>query len=214
MSDRLKAIVTSGLAFGALAIPGFTALVTALGGDAEIMQAVVGGYAVYHVIRLAVDYFHAKVAGAVLLALLIPVGASAQQRASISLDSALAPDSVDPGVTLTAPIHSDVVSLYAHIGRDSDEHGVVHQTTQAGLRFHAPTVWNRVQPYVALGFEHLASGTLDISDVLSLKVQPGVRVYVREYWGVGFRTPPIRVSTKGNPYDRQTRVLVSVFGEF
>ena len=78
MSDRLKAIVTSGLAFGALAIPGFTAFVTAVGGDAEIMQAVVGGYAVYHVIRLAVDYLHAKVAGAVLLALLLPAGASAQ----------------------------------------------------------------------------------------------------------------------------------------
>ena len=78
MTDRLKAIVTSALAFGALAIPGFTTFVTALGGDAEIMQAVVGGYAVYHVIRLAVDYFHAKVAGAVLLALLIPAGASAQ----------------------------------------------------------------------------------------------------------------------------------------
>ena len=78
MSDRLKAIVTSGLAFGALAIPGFTGFVTALGGDAAVMQAVVGGYAVYHVIRLAVDYLHAKVAGAVLLALLLPAGASAQ----------------------------------------------------------------------------------------------------------------------------------------
>ena len=64
MSDRLKAIVTSGLAFGALAIPGFTAFIAALGGDAEIMRAVVGAYAVYHVIRLAVDFFHAKVSGA------------------------------------------------------------------------------------------------------------------------------------------------------
>ena len=58
MLDRLKAIVTSLLAFGALAIPGFTAFVTELGGDAGVMQAVVGGYAVYHVIRLAVDYLH------------------------------------------------------------------------------------------------------------------------------------------------------------
>ena len=83
MSDRLKAIVTSGLAFGALAIPGFTALVTALGGDAAVMQAVVGGYAVYHTLRLAVDYFHAKVAGAVLLALFIPAAASAQDPAPV-----------------------------------------------------------------------------------------------------------------------------------
>ena len=81
MSDRLKAIVTSGLAFAALAIPGFTGFVSSVGGDAEIMQAVVGGYAVYHVIRLAVDYLHGKVAGAVLLALLIPAGASAQTPA-------------------------------------------------------------------------------------------------------------------------------------
>ena len=80
MSNRVKAIVTSALAFGALAIPGFTAFVTALGGDASVMQAVVGGYAVYHVIRLAVDYFHAAVTGSVLLALalLLPAGASAQ----------------------------------------------------------------------------------------------------------------------------------------
>ena len=83
MSDRLKAIVTSALAFGALAIPGFTGFVTALGGDAEIMQAVVGGYAVYHVIRLAVDYFHATVAGAVLLALFIPEAASAQEQTPV-----------------------------------------------------------------------------------------------------------------------------------
>ena len=149
-----------------------------------------------------------------LLALLIPVGASAQQRASISLDSALAPDSVNPGVTFTAPIHSDVVSLYAHVGRDSDASGTVHQSTHAGVRFHAPVLYSRFQPYAAVGFEHLAAGVLDLSDVLSLHVQPGVRVYVREFWGVEFRTPPIRVSTKGNPYDRQTRVVVSVFGEF
>ena len=76
--ERLKKIVTSALAFGVLAIPGFAAFVTALGGDAAIMQAVVGAYAVYHTLRLAVDYFHAKAAGAVLLALLIPAVASAQ----------------------------------------------------------------------------------------------------------------------------------------
>ena len=212
--ERLKAIVTTVLAFGVLAIPGFAGVVAAVGGDAEIMQAVVGAYAVYHILRLAVDYLHAKVTATMIVALLVAVPASAQQRASISLDSALAPDSVDPGVTFTAPIHSDIVSLYAHIGRDSDEHGRVHQTTQAGIRLHAPAVWHRVQPYVALGFEHLATGALNLDDVLALKLQPGVRVYVREFWGVGLRTPPIRVSTRGNPYDRQTRVVVSIFGEF
>ena len=149
-----------------------------------------------------------------LLALLLAAPAFAQQRASISLDSALAPDSVDPGVTFTAPIHTDLVSLYAHIGRDSDAHGRVHQTTQAGIRVHAPTLYGRVQPYAAVGFEHLASGALDLNDVSALHVQPGVRIYVHEFWGVGFRTPPIRVSTKGNPYDRQTRVVLSIFGEF
>ena len=213
--DRLKAIVTSALAFGALAIPGFTAFVTALGGDAEIMQAVVGGYAVYHVIRLAVDYFHAAVTGSVLLAfLLIPTVVGAQQRASISLDSALAPNSVDPGVTFTAPIHDSLASLYAHIGRDADPNGMIHQSTQAGVRFHAPTFRGRVQPYVAVGFEHLVTGAIDLSDVLALKVQPGVRVYVRDSWGVGFRTPAFHISSTGNPYDRQTRVVVSIFGEF
>ena len=139
---------------------------------------------------------------------------SAQQRASISLDSALAPDSVNPGITLTAPINSDIVSLYAHIGRDSDADGMVHQSTHAGIRFHAPILYGRFQPYAAIGFEHLATGTLDLSDVLSLHVQPGVRVYVREFWGVGFRSPPIRVSMKGKPYDRQTHVIISIFGEF
>ena len=78
MPDRLKAIITSGLAFGALAIPDFTAFVAAVGGDAEIMQAVVGGYAVYHVIRLAVDYLHSAAFVSLMMVLLIPVGASAQ----------------------------------------------------------------------------------------------------------------------------------------
>lgn len=82
MLDRLKAIVASFLAFGALAIPGFSAFVTALGGDAGVMQAVVGGYAVYHVLRLAVDYLHGKAAGSMYsflaMALLIPAVASAQ----------------------------------------------------------------------------------------------------------------------------------------
>ena len=60
MGDRLKQITSAGLAFGALAIPGFAGVVTAVGGDAEIMQAVTGGYAVYHVIKLGVDYVHSK----------------------------------------------------------------------------------------------------------------------------------------------------------
>ena len=155
-----------------------------------------------------------RVIGSVFLALLIAASASAQQRASISLDSALAPNSVDPGVTFTAPIHDSLASLYVHIGRDGDANGRVHQSTQAGVRFHAPTFRGRVQPYVAVGFEHLVTGAIDLSDILALKVQPGVRVYVRDSWGVGFRTPPIRISSTGNPYDRQTRVLISVFGEF
>ena len=139
---------------------------------------------------------------------------AAQQRASISLDSALAPTTVDPGVTFTAPIHDSLASLYVHIGRDADATGTGHQSTQAGVRFHAPTYKGRVQPYVAVGFEHLVTGAIDLSDILALKVQPGVRVYVREFWGVGFRTPPFRISSTGNPYDRQTHVLISVFGEF
>ena len=93
--DRLKAIVTSALAFGTLAIPGFAGFVAAVGGDAEIMQAVVGAYAVYHILRVAVDVLHSAVAGPILLVLLVALPASAQQRASISLDSALAPDSVE-----------------------------------------------------------------------------------------------------------------------
>ena len=43
-------IVASVLAFGVLAIPGFAAFVEAIGGDAEIMQKVVGAYAVYHIL--------------------------------------------------------------------------------------------------------------------------------------------------------------------
>ena len=78
MADRWKQIAASFLGFGALAIPGFSGLVTALGGEAEIMQAVVGAYAVYHVVRLAVDYVHGAVAGVFLLGLLLPASASAQ----------------------------------------------------------------------------------------------------------------------------------------
>ena len=150
----------------------------------------------------------------VAVALLIAAPTSAQQRASVSLDSALAPTSVDPGVTFTAPIHDSLASLYVHIGRDSDANGLFHQSTQAGVRFHAPSFWSRVQPYAAVGFEHLVTGAVDLSDLMAFKVQPGVRVYVRDAWGVGFRTPPFRISATGHPYDRQTRVLVSVFGEF
>ena len=81
MADRWKQIAASFLAFGALAIPGFSGLVTALGGDAGIMQAVVGAYAVYHVVRLAVDYVHGAVAGVFLLGLLLPASAYAQEPA-------------------------------------------------------------------------------------------------------------------------------------
>ena len=56
MADRIKAIVTSALALGALAIPGFEALETALGGPDSIVQSALGGYALYHTIALAVDY--------------------------------------------------------------------------------------------------------------------------------------------------------------
>ena len=79
--ERLKQIVTASLAFGLLAIPGFAAFVAALGGEAEIMQAVVGSYAVYHTLRLAVDYLHTKAFGGMLLVLLIPAFASAQTPA-------------------------------------------------------------------------------------------------------------------------------------
>ena len=155
-----------------------------------------------------------RIIGYVFLALLIAASASAQQRASVSLDSALAPTTVDPGVTFTAPIHDSLASLYVHIGRDADATGTGHQSTQAGVRFHAPTFRGRVQPYVAVGFEHLVTGAIDLSNLLAFKVQPGVRLYVREFWGVGFRTPPFHISSTGNPYNRTTRVVVSVFGEF
>ena len=46
-----------------LAVPGFASFVTALGGNAEIMQAVVGAYAVYHVIHLAVNFIHKQASG-------------------------------------------------------------------------------------------------------------------------------------------------------
>ena len=140
------------------------------------------------------------------------------RRASVSATTLRSrwPTTVDPAhaVTFTAPIHDSLASLYVHIGRDADATGTGHQSTQAGVRFHAPTFRGRVQPYVAVGFEHLVTGAIDLSDILALKVQPGVRVYVRDSWGVGFRTPPFRISSTGNPYDRQTRVLISVFGEF
>ena len=198
MADRWKRIVTSGLAFGALAIPGFAAFVAVRSAVMRaMMQAVAGAFAVYHIIRSAVDYLHGAMAGAIVLSFLVRarhrVGAAA--LASVALDSALAPNSVDPGVTFTAPIHDSIASLYVHVGRDSDMHGLFHQSTQAGLRLHAPAYRGRVQPYVAIGFEHLVTGALDLADLLALKLQPGVRIYVRDSWGVGFRTPPIRISS-------------------
>ena len=68
MADRIKAIVTSALALGALAIPGFEALETVLGGPDSIVQAALGGYALYHTIALAVDWAHGKTGPAVALA--------------------------------------------------------------------------------------------------------------------------------------------------
>ena len=98
MADRIKAIVTSALALGALAIPGFEGLETALGGPDSIVQAALGGYALYHTIALAVDWAHgnaAKLAGTGMLvfALILPVGAQAQapdpDRGGVLVDYAI-----------------------------------------------------------------------------------------------------------------------------
>ena len=158
MSDRLKQIVTSGLAFGALAIPGFAGFVAALGGDAQVMQAVVGAYAVYHILRLAVDYLHAKATLLVwmvlppALALLIPAGASAQtpdpepvegQHGAVyvsygyTVGSSLSLDNLQFDVDLAVP--GTVLSFTGHF---TDQTGV-HVGPSAGYQVGPITVFGR-----------------------------------------------------------------------
>ena len=61
--DHVKQAVAAGLGFGALVIPGFAAIVTALGGDAAIMQAALGAFSVYKLGHALVEYVHGKATG-------------------------------------------------------------------------------------------------------------------------------------------------------
>ena len=134
MITRVKQIVTSALAFGVLAIPGFASFITAIGGDAAVMQAVAGAFAVYHLLRLVVDTLHGAVASVFILALLLPATASAQapepvegQHGAVYLSYALANgqsasldnlqldlDLAVPGTVLSGTVH--VSDAGAHVG--------------------------------------------------------------------------------------------------
>ena len=94
------------------------------------------------------------------------------------------------------------------MGPDSDS----TMTTQAGIRFIAPRIpgnipiLDRLQFFANVGMNHLA-GAVGLGPVLAVKVQPGVRVYLHDRWGLEFRTPPWHVHEvvkAGNPYDRHS----------
>ena len=72
---RLKALVGSAFGFVVLIWPALAAAIP----QADIMQGVLGGYALYHLIRLVIDQVHGAMAGAVVLALLMPGAAMAQE---------------------------------------------------------------------------------------------------------------------------------------
>lgn len=84
--DKLKQIITAGLGFGALAIPHFQDVVTAVGGDHTVMQAGLGAWALFVLVRGIVDYVHGaasgggggKAAGIALLVFLTPAVGAAQ----------------------------------------------------------------------------------------------------------------------------------------
>ena len=82
--DKLLSIVTAGIGFGVLSVPHFQEFVNAVGGDAEIKQAVIGAYAIYQIISLGVHWAHGKMAtaGVLVLALLLPGVALAQEPAT------------------------------------------------------------------------------------------------------------------------------------
>ena len=155
---------------------------------------------------------------------LYAVPSAAQENdAGFSFDSAVAPAGLQPGVTLTAPFKSTWSHLYAHVGRETvgpDSDSTL--TTQAGIRFIAPRipgnipVLDRLQFFGNVGMNHLA-GAVGLGPVLAVKVQPGVRVYLHDRWGLEFRTPPWHVHEvvkAGNPYDRHSRALIGLFGRW
>ena len=157
MSDRVKQIVTSVLAFGALAVPGFASVVAALGGDAVVMQAVVGAYAVYHVLRLAVDYLHGAVAGAFILALLIPAAASAQDTTQRGDDGPTLPEGAiaerefrlivgteDVQVFTPKPQILPVGERCARLGQACEFEAEIAERGALEYRWHAETAHARV----------------------------------------------------------------------
>ena len=101
--DKVKQIISAGLAFGALSIPGFAGALAAVGGDAEVMQAAVGAFAVYTLVHGIVGYVHGKAAALVLLMLLCPGAVLAQtpdpppSRGGVLLAYATGHDAPDTG---------------------------------------------------------------------------------------------------------------------
>ena len=113
----------------------------------------VGGYAVYHVIRLAVDYFHATVAGAVLLALFIPAAASAQEQTPVEGQHGAAYVSRMGYIAAFAPVFIGSISNSMWIVAVPGTGAVLHRaTSRTRLGAHVgPTGAYQIGPITVFG---------------------------------------------------------------
>lgn len=183
MQDRIKAIVSSALGLLALLAPQVANAIP----QADIMQGVLGAYAAYHLVRLIIDQVHAAAVGAVMLALLLPGAAMAQEPtpASPEFGALLQLDTGEPGVQglsgeLDAALSGMPLSFVAHVG-----HGPMGVKGAVG-----PRLTHDFGPVSILG--HYLYGAVGVgSDAISntlhrvggaLDIDIGRRGFLR--WGV------------------------------
>ena len=154
-----------------------------------------------------------------VLTLLVSFGTPAEaQRASLAFDSALAvsQDAPSPGVTFTAPMAvGDVLKVDLAAKPQQRVTGMQTSTvTSAAARVGTPArLFGRLTGYLDVGLAHL-NGTLSIADAVGLEVTPGAKFYVRDEWGIGAAFPTTHLLTLPTAFAMDTRVVVSIFGEF
>ena len=187
-TERIKSIVSAALGLAALSVPGFAGLETALGGAEGIMSGVLGAYAAYQLIALAVNYVHGAVAGAgaVVIALLLPAPAMAQEPAPApQFGALLSYDTAAGGVhglsgELDGSLEGWPVSMVAHVGhgpqgvRGAVGPRLTHDFGPVSILWHYLYGAVGVGPNAATTALHRIGGALDV-DI-------GRRGFVR--WGV------------------------------
>ena len=148
-----------------------------------------------------------------------PLVADADAQATISSDFALnaGGDTPSPGIALTAPMFTGGVVDVGLVGRitrstwtagDMTEDAV---TTTAAVRVtSAAPIW-RIRPYIDVGLSNL-NGTFAVRDALALDVTPGLQLYVRESWGLGFSLPTMALYDVPGIFKPGNRFVVSIFG--